>query len=100
MRKLKIPSLKTSKTSYNAAYLVLIVVIGTELFNFINSIKLNLIMPTMSNVLNEATVRSWQVSNGTICIRYGNFLWDFLSVAVFMTVIYILWRFVINRHIK
>ena len=100
MRKINFLLLKSSKTSYSGTYLVLFVVIGTELFHFINSIKLNLFMPTISNILHESTVRSWQVSNGTICIRYGNFLWDFLSVTVFMAIVFVLWRFIVKRLIK
>lgn len=100
MKKLKISLPKSSKPIFNAAYLVFFVVIGTEIFHLVNSIKLNLFMPTISNVLNESTVRSWQFSNGTICIRYGNFLWDVLSVAVFMTIVYVIWKFVVKRSVK
>ena len=100
MSKIKDFFSKTSKSNYSAAYLVLFVVIGTELFHLVNSIKLNLFMPTIANVLSESTVRSWQLSNGTICIRYGNFIWDVLSVTVFFAITYLLWKFVVKRFIK
>ena len=92
--------LKSPKTSFGAAHLILFVVIGTEMFHLVNSIKLNLFMPTIANVLNESTIRSWQLSNGTVCIRYGNFLWDVLSVAIFMAIVYVLWRLVVRRFVK
>lgn len=92
--------LGSPKNISSSATLVLCVVIGTELFHFVNSFKLNLIMPTLSNLLKESTVRSWSVGNGTLCIRYGNFIWDTLSVAVFMTLVYVLWRFVAKRIIS
>jgi large-conductance mechanosensitive channel len=84
------------KNNYSTARLVLCVVVGTELFHFVNSLKLNLIMPTVSNLLNESTVRSWSIGNGTICIRYGNFVWDTLSVVVFMTLVYAIWKLIVR----
>jgi large-conductance mechanosensitive channel len=80
--------------------LVFVVAVGTELFHAINSLKLNLIMPTVANVFKESTVRSWQISNGTICVRVGNFVWDMLSVVVFVSLAWLLWRFVVRRFVK
>jgi large-conductance mechanosensitive channel len=82
------------------AKLVLAVIVGTELFNIINSLKLNMIMPTISNALNEGTVRGWSVGKDPFCFRYGNFLWDSLSVVVFLALLYVLWRFVVKRFVK
>ena len=92
--------LESPKNNPSFAMFTLCVVVGTELFHFVNSLKLNLIMPTLSNVLKESTVRSWSIGNGTVCIRYGNFMWDTLSVAVFLSLIYVLWRFVFKRLLK
>jgi large-conductance mechanosensitive channel len=80
--------------------LVLAVVLGTEAFHAVNSIKLNLIMPTLSNLLHENTIRSWQFGWHSVCIRYGNVLWDMLSVAVYVGIVYVLWRFVVKRYFK
>lgn len=75
---------------------VLAVVVGTEAFHAVNSIKLNLIMPTLANILHEDTVRSWQYGWHSVCIRYGNVLWDLLSVLIYITLVYVLWRYIIK----
>ncbi len=88
---------KFTGSDINAASTILFVVLGTELFHFVNSIKLNLIMPTIANVLNESRVRSWRISNGNICIHYGKFLWDTLSVIVFMALCLAIWK-LLNKY--
>ena len=97
MKKIIKSFIGSAKNNPSPAHLILYVVLGTELFHFVNSLKLNLVMPTIANVLNESKVRSWRFSNGTICLHYGNFLWDSLSVVVFMSIIYVLWRFVVRK---
>ena len=79
---------------------VLAVVVGTELFHAVNSIKLNLIMPTIANFLHENTVRSWQFGWHSICLRYGNVIWDMLSVVVYLSLTYTLWRWVVKPLLK
>ncbi len=91
--------LRAPKEYASFAKFVLCVVVGTEMFHFVNSFKLNLIMPTVSNLLKESTVRSWSIRNGTLCIHYGNFLWDTLSVVVFMCLVYVVWKFVVKRFV-
>jgi large-conductance mechanosensitive channel len=92
---------KSSQTeSLSLPKLVLGVVLGTEAFHAVNSIKLNLILPTLSNFFHESTVRSWQFGWHSVCLRYGNVLWDMASVAVYVTVVYVLWRFVAKRYFK
>ena len=75
---------------------ILAVVAGTELFHAVNSIKLNLIMPTIANLLHENTVRSWQFGWHSVCLRYGNVLWDMLSVVVYLSLTYVLWRWAVK----
>ena len=91
---------KFTGSNNNAASTILFVVLGTELFHFVNSIKLNLLMPTIANLLNESKVKSWRISNGTICIHYGKFLWDTLSVIVFMALSYVLWKLLNKYFVK
>jgi len=86
-------SIKVGKLSLGVGVLFAIA-IGAELFNVINSLRLNLFMPTLSRVLHEDTVRSWVISSGDICIRYGNVLWDALCTVVFLLVAYGLWRLI------
>jgi large-conductance mechanosensitive channel len=91
---------KKASTNLSIPKAVVVVILGTEAFHAVNSIKLNLIMPTLSNILSESTVRSWTIGKGSLCIRYGNVLWDFLSVGVYILIVYVLWRFVAKRYLK
>ena len=86
-------TLRSIKKDSGTVKLILGVVIGTEIFHALNSVKLNMIMPTISNILNEEKVRSWSFGgNQPFCFRYGNLLWDMLSVAVFLLVVYGIWK--------
>jgi large-conductance mechanosensitive channel len=86
--------------SYSPITLIVIVVTGTELFHVINSLKLNLIMPTLSRLLNESAIRQWSIGSDPFCFRYGNVLWDVVSAVVFFLVLaglYCLFRFMYSK---
>ena len=85
----RIKSLKLSGDSLSLVKVVVAVIVGTELFHAVNSIKLNLIMPTLSNALNETKIKSWSIGGGhPLCFRYGNVIWDMLSVVIFLSLVY------------